>query len=171
MTTKQDKQLPYSIGIAVVLIGVLYFLSTHLSGGPKESNVKTVELTPTATENSTVVTDSDHMYLGMKIWTWVKAKGTDGKEVMPSGSKPFTIAFDFNSGKFAITTDCNNGGGVFAAKSGVVQLGAIATTKMACEGSQESVFTGLISAAQTFYFTTKGEMVITTKDGSTVTFK
>jgi heat shock protein HslJ len=131
-----------------------------------------VALTPIVTDNTPAPTDTDHMYLGMKTWEWVKSKDPSGKVTMASSDKPFTLTFDFNSSKYSVTTDCNTGGGLFAAKSGVVQLGEDTLTKNSCDGSQEGLFTGLIASAQKFFFVTeKGEMVLTAKDGSEVVFK
>ncbi len=172
MTNKKDRQLHYSVGVVVVLIAILYLLSLHLSSGKKEeANDQKVELTPIVAENFEGEADPAHMFLGMKTWNWIKAKSSDGTVVTPKGDKPFTLTFDFKTSNFSITTDCNNGTGIFAAQSGVVQFGNVASTKMACEGSQESVFTGYLSSAQKFYFTSKGEMVIATKDGTNVVFR
>jgi heat shock protein HslJ len=101
----------------------------------------------------------------------VSAKAADGKVTAPIGSKPFTLTFDFNKGTFSATTDCNTVGGSFAAESGTVAFGEMSSTLMNCENSQESAFTTLLAESKGFYFTTKGEMVLTQKDGGTVTFR
>lgn len=171
MTHKKDTQLHYSLGVVIVLIGVLYLLSLYLSGGKKAADEQMVQLTPVVEENAVGEVAPENMYLGMKTWTWVSAKDKSGSMIALTGEKPFTLSFDFNSGKYTVSTDCNSGGGLFAAKSGVVQFGDLAMTEKACEGSQEAVFTGLLSKAEQFYFTSKGEMVLDLKGGGTLTFK
>jgi heat shock protein HslJ len=167
--SKQNRQLVYSIGVVIVLIGVLYVVSGVLSGEKIKSKDTVVELKPVA-ENSAGEANPENMYLGMKTWNWVKAKD-DGKEILPSGDTSFTLSFDFNTGKFSLGTDCNSGAGSFTAASGKVSFGEIAATKKFCEGSQEGAFMGLISKAEGFYFTSKGEMVLMLTGGGTATFR
>ncbi len=171
MTHKKDSQLHYSIGVIIVLIAVLYLLSLYVSGGKKAADEQMVTLTPIVDENTGGTVDPENMYLGMKTWGWVSAKDKSGSKIALVGEKPFTLSFDFNAGKYTVTTDCNSGGGLFAAKSGVVQFGDMTMTEKACEGSQEAVFTGLLSKAEQFYFTSKGEMVLSLKGGGSLTFK
>jgi hypothetical protein len=45
-------------------------------------------------------------------------------------------------------------------------------TKMYCEGSQESVFTGLLENTHSYHFTSKGELIFNLKfDSGSVIFR
>lgn len=170
MAHKKDNQLQYGLAVVVVLIGVLYVISMFIGKGSNATDDQKVQLTPVA-ENSAGVAAPENMYLGMKTWNWVKAKDAAGKVVTPTSDKPFTLSFDFQTGKFSVTTDCNPGNGFFAAQSGVIAFGKIESGGAQCDGSLESAFNGFLSNSNRFFFTSAGEMVLTTKDGSSVVFK
>lgn len=115
--------------------------------------------------------DPSRMTLGMKTWEWVSALYNDGKELRPKQLGKFTITFS-DGGKFSATTDCNQVGGSYTADSRTVSFGPMVSTKMYCEGSQEAEFTALLGKAQSYHFTSKGELIIDLKfDSGSAVFK
>lgn len=113
--------------------------------------------------------DPSHMSLSMKEWVWVTWLHRT-EEITPNKPGAFTITFD-GAGKFSTKTDCNSMGGTYTSGDGTLSFGPIMSTKMYCEGSQESVFSGMLEAVEGYHFTPKGELVLELKDGSTGVFK
>lgn len=115
--------------------------------------------------------DPSRMTLGMKKWVWISALYNDGREIVPKKTEDFTISFG-NDGRFSATTDCNIVGGNYAVKDNQITFGKMISTKMYCESSQESEFTGLITNSTSFHFTSRGELILDLKfDNGTVTFR
>lgn len=116
--------------------------------------------------------DPDRMYLTMKTWDWIRATYNDGRIVTPKQPSRFTVTFK-NDGTFGATTDCNSVGGKYAAsEEGAISFSNMISTKMYCEGSQESDFTKLLGDASGYTFTSKGELILDLKlDSGSVTFR
>ncbi|MES3005181.1 MAG: META domain-containing protein [Patescibacteria group bacterium] len=115
--------------------------------------------------------DPKKMSLTMKNWTWVRVVYNDGKVVTPNKSEAFSISFK-NDGTFIATTDCNSAGGNYSTTEGNIKFTNTISTLAFCEGSQEQVFIGLLTASQAYSFTSKGEMVLDLKlDSGSVVFK
>ncbi len=115
--------------------------------------------------------DPKMMKLTMKSWVWVKSNYNDGREVFPKQPGRFSITLK-EDGSFTATTDCNSAGGKWAEKAGGVSFQDIFSTKMFCEGSQESVFTTDLGNVSDYHFTSKGELILSIKfDSGTMTFK
>ena len=171
--SKQNKQLVYSIGVIVVLIGVLYAAGVLLQHkGAMDAPKWQAEASdsPTVGQDTSSAEPSHNMYLGMKDWTWVKTKNTSGATVMPQDNEAYTLSLNFQSGKYTLTTECGAASGLFAAKSGVVAFGSPTGAKD-CKGAA-ATFMSQVQSAQSFLFVTeKNEMVLNAKDGSQVVFK
>lgn len=116
--------------------------------------------------------DPTRMTLTMKPWTWMQAFYNDGRVITPKQAGKFTITFA-EDGKFSATTDCNRMGGTYSVgRDGMIAFSDIFSTKMYCEGSQESEFSTLLQHSQTYHFTSKGELVLDIKfDSGSVIFK
>lgn len=115
--------------------------------------------------------DPARMTLGMKSWTWISALYNDGREIRPLGAKPFTLTFG-TDGRFSATTDCNSMGGSYVAKGDTITFSQMFSTKMYCEGSQETDFARLLENTSGYYFTGRGELVLDLKyDSGSVVFK
>ena len=115
--------------------------------------------------------DPSRMTLDMKSWTWISALYEDGREVKPKNSADFGVMFT-NDGRVSIKTDCNSGSGSYTVANGQLTFGPIASTKMYCEGSQESEFFQLLTNTSGYLFTSKGELILQLKfDSGTVTFR
>ena len=115
--------------------------------------------------------DPDRMTLDMKTWVWQSTLQSDGTEIKPAQTGKFTLTFR-DDGDFGATTDCNSMGGSYSAEGGKISFTDIAQTRMACEGSQEAVFSGFLTNTSGYHFTSKGELILDLKlDSGSVVFK
>ena len=118
--------------------------------------------TPLLVEDFEGEADPSKMTLGMKTWVWQSALYNDEREIRPKVEKQFSITFG-NDGKFSATTDCNSMGGSYKVEGEKITFSQIFSTKMFCEGSQESEFASLLETASSFHFTSKGELILDLK--------
>lgn len=102
------------------------------------------------------------MSLTMKTWVWVSAQYADGRITTPKASKKFTITFDAK-GNFSAATDCNGIGGRYVVAGQKIVFSEMISTQMYCEGSQETEFASLLSDAETYSFTSRGELILNLK--------
>lgn len=115
--------------------------------------------------------DPSKMSLDMKTWTWISVLYTNGTQVLPKNATAFTLSLKDN-GTFSAKTDCNSVGGTYTLSGKTITFSKMVSTLMFCEGSQESVFTKLLSDTSSYNFTSKGEMIFSLKqDGGTVIFR
>ncbi len=71
-------------------------------------------------------------------WLWMHT--TEGSlKTEPKKKDVFTITFNSEAG-VSITTDCNNGGGSYTIDQSKLKISNIISTRMYCEGAQETVF-------------------------------
>jgi len=139
--------------------------SIWLKLDPKTMQFGTVE------QNFPGEADPKKMNLYMKTWNWINTTYNDGKIIKPRIEGKFSITFS-KDGSFSIKTDCNNAGGNFEVSQGKISFGSMFSTLMYCEGSQESEFLKMMSEVQSFFFTSKGEMVFELKfDSGSIIFK
>lgn len=89
--------------------------------------------------NSNLVEENILAQITGRQWKWVKTQMNDGSLTTPAKSAAFTITFN-QDGTFSGTTDCNNFFGNFEISENKLSLLQIGATKMACQGSQETVF-------------------------------
>lgn len=108
--------------------------------------------------NSTV------MSLSMKQWTWVRTEYADGTIFTPQQSDAFKLTMK-SDGTFGATTDCNSMGGSYANTNTAITFTDMMSTLMFCENSDEATFSSLLSDAQAYRFTSKGELLIDTAMG------
>ncbi len=110
------------------------------------------------------------MSLGMKTWSWVQTIYSNDTKVTPKTNK-FTLTFKANK-TFSATTDCNGVGGEYIVSDEKISFTNMLSTLMYCKGSQEQDFTKMLSEAQSYMFTAKGELVFMLKyDSGSVIFK
>lgn len=111
------------------------------------------------------------MTLGMQTWTWMKTKYNDDTSVAPKKATAFTLTFAKN-GSFSATTDCNTVGGSYTVTGNTITFSKMVSTLMYCDGSQESDFTKMLGEVQSYFFTSKGELVFDLAfDSGTMTFR
>jgi heat shock protein HslJ len=101
--------------------------------------------------------DPSLMTLTQKSWSWIQTVYNNDTEVKPRTDK-FVLTFTAPN-TFSATTDCNTMGGQYTVKENTITFGAMFSTKMFCEGSQEDDFSKALGQAQSFHFTGKGELV------------
>ncbi len=123
-------------------------------------------------ENPEGEADPDRMTLGMTTWNWVRVVYSDGKEVKPLLPNKFTLTFNEKDKTFSASTDCNGVGGEYKVVDNKITFDKMVSTMMFCEGSQEAVFSKLLTDTDAFLFTSKGELVLTLKfDSGSVYFR
>lgn len=121
----------------------------------------TVQLGTVETEN-VADTDSDVRSLTDKSWQWVRTNYADGRVFVPVKKDAFSITFT-SDGTMSATTDCNGVGGTYTAVADSLVFGALATTMMYCDGSEEGVFNELLGQVSTYRFTSEGELELVLK--------
>jgi heat shock protein HslJ len=103
--------------------------------------------------------DPSLMSLDMQTWTWVKTTYNNDTELVPNDPEAFTLTFN-EDGTFSASTDCNSMSGNYEADESQITFGEnIAMTKMYCEGSQEMEFATMLGEIQSYFFTSRGELV------------
>ncbi len=110
--------------------------------------------------------DASKMKLTDKSWSWVKTTYEDGNEVLPKTDK-FKITFG-KDGRVSLATDCNSMGGGYSVTSSSLKFEAMMSTLMYCEGSQEAEFSGAVSGATKYHFTSKGELILSFNSGEVI---
>jgi len=102
--------------------------------------------------------DPSRMTLGMKTWNWVDTVYNSGTIITPRIANKFTLTFSGTS-TFSAATDCNGVGGEYTATGSLITFNRMMSTLMYCEGSQESDYAKMFSEAQSYHFTSKGELI------------
>jgi heat shock protein HslJ len=111
------------------------------------------------------------MKLDMKKWNWVSTKYNDGKNIMPRTENKFTITFN-KPNNFSATTDCNGIGGEYVLSGNKISFERMMSTMMFCENSQENDFSKSLGEVESYYFTSKGELIFNLKlDSGTMIFR
>lgn len=109
--------------------------------------------------------------LQSKTWTWIKALYNDGREVVPKKAGVFRLTFG-KDGRFSATTDCNSMGGAYGVEGNRLTFSDMVSTKMYCEGSDESVFAELLSNTSGYHASPDGQLILDLKfDSGSVVFQ
>jgi heat shock protein HslJ len=82
-------------------------------------------------------------------WKWVRTQMSNGDLDSPIKLDAFTITFG-EDGKVTGTTDCNNFFGSYTLQDNQLSFGELASTKMYCEGSQETDFLRYLGEVQSY---------------------
>lgn len=106
-------------------------------------------------------TNDDGPKLAGSTWLLQSIVNEEGETVVPPRVEIFTITFG-TDGRLSGTTDCNNFGGGYTFKDGVLTLGAVAQTLMFCEGSQEQEFIATLKT---------GSVGVSFKNANTIVLK
>jgi len=97
-------------------------------------------------------------------WKWVKNEGES--MMVPKQKDAFTLTFEVDGGVSG-TTDCNSFSGAYdAAADGSLSFGPQASTKMFCDGSQETEFSESLRRV-TSYAVSDDTLVLVIADGET----
>jgi heat shock protein HslJ len=86
------------------------------------------------------------------IWAWQGFQGGDGAEVIPDDPSRYTVQFN-PDGTLTAQVDCNSGRGDYTAENGQIDIGPLATTRMACPpGSLDADFARYLEEAVSYVF-------------------
>lgn len=94
-----------------------------------------------------------------KTWVWEKYQAADGSTVAPRQVDAFTLTFGDQS-QISGRTDCNNFGGSFTLSGNELEFGPFMSTKMYCEGSQESEFLGYLGSGHLTVTMSGSELIL-----------
>lgn len=158
---KKDILIAVAIILVIVALGV-YFIAKNNKPiiVPVQDNNKNQE----DILNGDVLTDQGSLknQLVAKQWTWDATMLTDAVKISPEQADAFTVTFN-ESGDFNGTTDCNNFFGSYETEGNSLIFGPMGSTKMYCEGSQESDFINSFAQADNFMIDDEGTLVIMLK--------
>lgn len=133
--------------------------------------ISTAPATTTDQTNSVMTSTSTattSVALVNTTWTWVTTI-SQGKTISPKKQDAFTMMLTAN-GNVNGTTDCNKFSGTYKLSTTTITFGALASTKMFCEGSQELDFTSKLQGVKK-YTVDKNNILSITDGTTTVTFK
>jgi heat shock protein HslJ len=106
--------------------------------------------------------DPSRMTLGMKKWFWISTERADGGKVLPKSGNAFSLTFNAD-GSVAVGTDCNSMGGQYTTAGNTLSFGALFSTMMYCEGSQEQEYSSTLAEVAKYRFTSRGELILELK--------
>ena len=107
--------------------------------------------------------DPDRMSLQMHTWTWIRTVFNNDTVKRPNIAGAFTLTFG-ERGQVSGTTDCNSFHGKVIIEGHNIQFGEnMAMTRMFCADSQESEFIGMLQNVNSFFFTSRGQLIMEIK--------
>ena len=107
--------------------------------------------------------DPNRMTLQMHTWTWIRTVFNNDTVKEPKQAGDFTISFT-NEGQVSGTTDCNSFHGTVTVGKHKIHFGEkMPMTRKFCEGSQEMEFIEMLQNASSFFFTSRGQLIIELK--------
>jgi len=152
------KTLLIIVGIAVLLVAIagMYKFNYLASQPGYDVDGNKVE------QNFEGETNPDTATLFMQPWTWSKTIYNNDTEIVPNQTDAFTLTFK-EDGSVSATTDCNSMSGAYEILDKYITIGPIMMTRMFCENSQEQEFAKILAETQSFFFTSKGELIFELK--------
>lgn len=123
----------------------------------------------TAPEKEVIVDESG---LSDFVWVWQGTKATNEEDsVTPKKVGEFTLTFNAEEGMVSGATDCNNFFGPYTVSGNDIEFGALGSTQMFCEDSQESDFSSSVASSTSFSFDEEGDLQLyLADDGGVVEF-
>lgn len=156
--------------VVIIALGILAF--TYFTR-PETVSAPTPAPTPAPIvgENPEGEADPARMTLFITEWRWITAQYNDGTVVKPKSEWDFKITFK-KDGTFSASTDCNGIGGNYDVDGNSITFRDMLGTLMYCEGSQENDFRKILENTLSYFFTSRGELVLELKsDSGTATFR
>lgn len=102
-------------------------------------------------------------------WVWTETISNGDTSIVPKKAGAFSLVL--SEGKVTGKTDCNSFFGSYQIGSdGKISFGPLGSTKMFCEGSQETEFTGVIELTSN-YTLNNGNLVLFQQDAGVSTFR
>lgn len=96
-------------------------------------------------------------------WQWKETLYNNDEVVTPVRPEEFILTF-MEDGRFSAETDCNTRMGSYAVTESSLEFGeAMASTKMACEESQEEEFAAMLVETVNYLVTGEGELALMLK--------
>ncbi|MBP9715559.1 MAG: META domain-containing protein [Candidatus Pacebacteria bacterium] len=156
------KKILMSVIVIVVFIAVVYMVVSKGERNSAENNLQ---------ENNNVIADDMFPSVVSNVWKWQGIIMSDDTTIVPAKPDVFTLTFT-EDGKVSGTTDCNSFSGTYdIGEDGLVTWGAMASTKMFCENSQETVFLDKIANVDRISFDEAGNLYLLLKfDSGAIVF-
>ncbi len=115
--------------------------------------------------------DPSKMTLSMNNWNWIYTLYSDNTKITPKVDKKFILTLKTDK-TFSAKTDCNSVSGKYTLDGNKIAFTNMTSTLMFCEGSQERDFTKALSAVESYFFTSRGELVFDLKyDSGSMVFR
>lgn len=146
---------------------IVYTGMAVMPDAPLEVPVPVPE-TESSNATTTNATTSDEVALTDGTWVWQSAT-TGGGEVTPKKTDAFSLTFSSDGGVTG-TTDCNGFGGDYTTSDNSIEIGALRSTLMFCENSEESLFLSLLKSPLTIQTLTETALIVKNADGEEVRF-
>jgi heat shock protein HslJ len=104
-------------------------------------------------------------------WVWTETIVNNDTSITPK--RPGVFSITLTDGNVAGKTDCNSFFSTYQiGTDGVISFGPIGSTKMACEGSEEAIFTDFISKTSRYTLdANKNLVLLLEQDSGSVMFK
>jgi heat shock protein HslJ len=104
-------------------------------------------------------------------WVWQNTKMNDGTVIVPAKKDAFSLVFTSEK-TVSGTTDCNSFNGTYqTGENNSLTFGPLASTKMFCEGSQETEFLSRLQNVAQYMYLPTGDLVLLIKfDSGSMTF-
>lgn len=161
------KILLAALGLVVLVVG--YFLYIYWALGNDSVARPTTSTSTEQTAPSAPVTGVPTLI--SKDWQWQSTLINDGREIVPAKPGSFVLKFESNS-NFSATTDCNMIGGTYEASDDTIAFTNLFSTRMYCEGAQETMFSQFLRDTTGYHFGPNGELILDLKfDSGSVVFK
>lgn len=152
------KKILMSVVIIIVFILVVYLVVSKGERREIGDNLQGNNLV-----NDNIIVDDMVPSVVSNIWKWRGIIMSDDTTIVPAKPDVFTLAFT-EDGQVNGTTDCNSFSGTYSiGEDGFVTWGAMASTKMFCENSQEAVFLEKIANADRIFFDEAGNLILLLK--------
>jgi len=163
-----------AVFIVIVVLGVKYAKAPVVVEEEGFINIEPKHVLPTMPMGELLEegeADPNVMKLDMKAWRWIRTEMNDGSTIVAVSDK-FKLTFK-NDGTFSASTDCNGVGGEYKVGADkTLTFTNMMSTLMFCEKSQETEFRQVLENASSYFFTSRGELIIELKyDSGTATFR
>lgn len=139
------------IGVIILAAATLVLLSTNKSNDYKND------------DGGVVISEAPQSYeeaLTAKEWLWVSTNYNDDSTVEPSASGTFAANF-LTGNRFFAATDCNSGNSSYElGADNSLEIGPMASTLMACEGSNELEYFQQLQEVQSYFINEEGNLVL-----------
>lgn len=135
--------------MSIMAFGEITFLEKEKVPADKDSAIEMI------TENS---------------WIWTETVYTDAETFVPNQPEEFVLTFN-EDGSMGSLTDCNNmGGGFEIDEEKNINFSEMFSTKMYCEGSQESDYMTMLQDSEKFTFENGNLILKSDKTGAKMIF-